>query len=113
MRPRVPHIFGDLRLEPREVLPEEIGQPSGLLVVGAAVAPGAAGVEELAVDTGHLDGDVEAEEPILSRLGVVEPAPDHGSHHLAGGGDVDAAPRAVGTAGPAGVDQVAARAVRP
>src|SRR5829696_5237358 len=112
MRPCVPHLFGDLRLEPLEVLPEEVGELRGLLVVVFAVLPGTPGVEETAFYSGHLHGYVEAEERVLLRLGVVELAPDHGAHHLAGGGDVYTASDAVGTAGPAGVDQVAACAVR-
>src|SRR5688572_20955599 len=112
MRPRVPDLFRYLRLEPLEVLPKEVGQLRGLPVVGFAILPGPAGVEEFAIDPGDLDWDVQAEERIFSRLGVVELAPDHGSHHLAGGGDVYAAPDTVGTARPSGVDQVAAGAVR-
>src|SRR5215217_6779114 len=113
MRPCVPDFCGDLRLEFLEVLPEEVRELRGLLVVIFAALPGPAGVEEIAVDSGHFDGHVEAEERVLPRLGVVELALDHGAYHLAGGGDVYAATDAVGTAGPAGVDQVAAGAVRP
>src|SRR5215210_6934770 len=113
MRPCVPHFCGDLRLEFLEVLPEEVRELRGLPVVIFADLPGPAGVEQIAVDSGHRDGHVEAEERVLPRLGVVELAPDHGAYHLAGGGDVYAATDAVGTAGPAGVDQVAAGAVRP
>src|SRR5688572_22887193 len=108
MRPRVPDLFRYLRLEPLEILPKEVGQLCGLLVVGFAVLPGPAGVEEFAIDPGDLDGDVQAEKRIFPRLGAVEFAPDHGAHHLTGGGDVYAAPDAVGTARPSGVDQVAA-----
>src|SRR5215211_5856016 len=112
MRPGVFHRFCDLCLEPPEVLPEKIGELRSLLVVVFAALPGTAGVEEPAIDSWDLDGYVEAEERVLSRLGIIEPAADHGAHHLAGGGDVYAAPDAVGTTGPAGVDQVAAGAVR-
>src|SRR5215203_140874 len=107
MRPRVPHLFGDLRLEPLEVLPEEIGELCGLLVVVFAALPGPAGVEQAAIYPGHLYGHVEAEERVFPRLRAVELTPDHGAHHLAGGGDVYAAADAVGAAGPASVDQVA------
>src|SRR5215212_5137503 len=113
MRACVPHFCGDLRLELLEVLPEEVSELRGLLIVIFAALPGPAGVEEIAVDSGHLDGHVEAEEQLLPRLGVIEFAPDHGAYHLAGGGDIYAATDAVGTARPAGVDQVAAGAVRP
>src|SRR5215210_1094727 len=111
MRSGVPHVFRDLRLEPREVLTEEIGESFRLLVVGSFVLPGAAGIQELARDAWHFDGDVQAEEGVLARLGAVELTPDHGAHHLAGGGDVDAASDAVGTAGPSGVYEVTAGAV--
>src|ERR671917_2968563 len=107
MRACVPHFCGDLRLEPPEVLPKEIREFRGLLVVVFAALPGPTGVEEIPVDSWHFDGRVEAEEGVLPRLGVVELAPDHGPHHLARGGDVYAAADTVGTAGPAGVDQVA------
>src|ERR671921_1917753 len=113
MRPCVPHFCGDLRLKPLEVLPEEVSELRGLLVVMFAALPGPAGAEEITVDSWHLDGHVEAEERVLPRLGVVELAPDYGAYHLSGGGDIYAATDAVGTAGPAGVDQVAAGAVRP
>src|SRR5919112_2122336 len=113
MRPCVPHFCGDLRLEPLEVLPEEISELRGLLVVVFAALPGPTRIEEIPVDSGNLDGHVEAEERILLRLGVIELAPDHGAHHLAGGGDIYAATDAVGTAGPACVDQVATGAVGP
>src|ERR671920_43025 len=84
----------------------------GLLIVGFAVLPGPSGVQQFARDPGHLDGDVQAEEQVLPGLGVVELAPYHGAHHLAGGGDVYAAPYAVRTAGPTGVYEVAAGTVR-
>src|SRR5215210_467126 len=112
MWPCVPHLCGDLRLEPLEVLPEEIREFRGLLVVVFAALPGPVGVEETAVDSGHLEGHVEAEEGVLLRLGVIELAPYHGAYHLTGGVDIYAAADTVGSAGPAGVDQVAAGAVR-
>src|SRR5215208_5860675 len=108
MRPGVPHVFRDLRLEPGEVFPEEVGEYGGLIVVGFAVIPGPARVQEFARDPWHLDGNVQAEERVLPGLCVVELSPDHGAHHLAGGGDVCATPDAVGTARPSGVDEVAA-----
>src|SRR5919107_3026646 len=111
MWPRVPHFCRDLRLEFLEILPEEVRELRGLPVVIFAVLPGPTGVEQIAVDSGHRDGHVEAEERVLPRLGVVELAPDHGAYHLAGGGDVYAATDTVGTAGPAGVDQVTPHAV--
>src|SRR5215211_4118907 len=104
MRPCVLHRFCDLCLEPLEVLPEEIGEFRGLFVVVFAVLPGPAGIEEPAIDPGHLDGYVEAEERVLFRLGAIESAPDHGAHHIAGGDDIYAATDAVRTAGPASVD---------
>src|SRR5215210_2195073 len=112
MWPCVPHLCGDLRLEPLEVLPEEIREFRGLLVVVFAALPGPVGVEKIAVDSGHLDGHVEAEEGVLPRPGVIELAPYHGAYHLTGGVDIYATPDTVGAAGPAGVDQVAAGAVR-
>src|SRR5919112_6089570 len=112
MRSGVLHVFRDLRLEPREVLPEEVGEFGGLLVVGFAVLPSSPGVQKFARDPGHLDGNVQAEVRVLPRLCVVELAPDHGAHHLAGGGDVYAPADAVGSARPAGVDEVAAGTVR-
>src|ERR687890_1405622 len=99
MRPCVPHFCGDLRLKPLEVLPEEVSELRGLLVVIFAALPGPAGVEEITVDSWHLDGHVEAEERVLPRLGVVELAPDYGAYHLSGGGDIYAATDAVGAAG--------------
>src|SRR5215216_2609288 len=107
------NLLGDLGLELREVLAEEVGEFPGLLVVGVAVVPGPAWVQDAAIDSRHRDGHVEAEEGVLSGLGVVQLAPDHGADHLAGGGDVYTATYAVWAAGPAGVDQVAAGAVRP
>src|SRR5215211_6616659 len=112
MRPCVLHRICDLSLEPLEVLPEEIGEFRGLFVVGFAVLPRPAGIEEPAIDPGYLVWYVEAEERILFRLGVIESTPDHGAHQIAGGDDIYAATDAVRTAGPAGVDQVAAGAVR-
>src|SRR5215212_6984474 len=107
------NLLGDLGLEPQEVLAEEVGEFPGLLVVGVAVVPGPAWVQDAAIDSRHLDGHAETEEWVLSGLGVVQLAPDHGTDHLAGGCDVYTATYAVWTAGPAGIDQVAAGAVRP
>src|SRR5215213_3189285 len=68
-------------------------------------------------DLGLEPQEVLAEEvgefPGLLVVGVVQLAPDHGTDHLAGGCDVYTATYAVWTAGPAGIDQVAAGAVRP
>src|ERR687883_545009 len=105
MRPCVPDLFRDLRLEPLEVLAEEISEFRGLLVVLLAALPGPAGVEQTAMHPGHLEGHVEAEERVFPGIRVIELPPDHGAHHLAGGGDVYAAPDPIGTAGPSGVYQ--------
>src|SRR5688572_24461734 len=107
------NLLGDLGLEPREVLTEEVGEFPGLLIVGVTVVPGPAWVEDAAIDSRHLDGHVETEEGVLSGLGGVQLSLDHGADHLAGGGDVYTATYAVWTAGPTGVDQVAAGAVLP
>src|SRR5688500_16953147 len=84
-----------------------------MLIVVFTALPSPAGIKETAIDSWHLNGHVEAEERVLRRLGVIEFAPDYGAYHLAGGGDVYTATYAVWTAGPAGVDQVAAGTVRP
>src|SRR5918994_1477866 len=106
------NLLGDLGLEPREVLAEEVGEFPGLLVVGVAVVPGPAWVKDAAIDSRHGDGHVEAEEGVLSGLGGVQLSPDHGADHLAGGVDVYTVTYAVWTTGPAGVYQVAAGAGR-
>ena len=76
MWPGVPHVFRDLRLEPREILPEEVGELGGLVVVGFAVIPGPARVQKFARDPGHLDGNVQTEERVLPDPCVVEFAPE-------------------------------------
>src|SRR5688572_16892475 len=72
VRPGVAHFLGDLVLELREVLAEEVGEFLRLLVVGILVVPGLARVKDAARDARDFERYVEAEEGVLSRLGAVQ-----------------------------------------
>ncbi len=94
-----------------EVLDEHRHQLDRLAVVGRRVGPGAARVQQRAVDAGYRDRHLEAETRIGAKFGAVQRAVQRRRQQRPG--RLDRHPRAdpVGAAGPAGVDQPAGRAV--
>src|SRR5919199_6514605 len=81
------------------------------MFVGLLIVPGAFGVEDFRRDTGGFFGDVEAEDGMFPGLGTIEFARYGRPHHRARLVDVYAAPRTIGPARPAGIHQIAVRAV--
>src|SRR5678816_1469715 len=107
LRTRLSDALVDLVRELPEVLDEQVDELRRGGVIFGRVRPGAARVEQLAVDFGHRDRHVEAEVGILAELDVLQAAVERGVEQRAGFLDRHALANAKFAAGPAGVDQPA------